>query len=97
MRVRVKLIATYRQHLPPGTHGDTVELEVAAGTTVADVLQPFGIPLDDSSVIVLNGRTVPLDTPLQEGDTVAAFSAIAGGGETGKDMPDSLVLESPIL
>jgi len=51
MRVRVKLIATYRQHLPPGTRGDTVELEVAAGSTVADVLQPFGIPLDDSSVI----------------------------------------------
>jgi len=46
---------------------------------------------------VLNGRTVPLDTPLQEGDTVAAFSAIAGGGEAGKGMPDSSVLESPIL
>ncbi len=86
MRVRVKLIATYREHLPPGTRGDTVELEVTEGSTVAEVLAPFGIPLDDSSVIVVNGRTVPLDTPLREGDTVAAFSAIAGGGEDGKGM-----------
>lgn len=81
MRVRVKLIATYRQHLPPGTQGDTVELDVPDGSTIAQVLQPFGIPLDDSSVIVLNGRTVSLDTPLQEGDTIAAFSAIAGGSQ----------------
>ncbi len=84
MHVRVKLIATYREYLPPGTRGDTVELEVAEGSTVAEVLAPFGIPLDDSSVIVVNGRTVPLETPLQEGDTIAAFSAIAGGGEDGK-------------
>jgi len=37
------------------------------------------VPLDDTSVILINGLTVPLDTPLTEGDTVAAFSAIAGG------------------
>jgi molybdopterin converting factor small subunit len=30
-------------------------------------------------VIVLNGLTVPLDTPLSAGDMVTAFSAIAGG------------------
>lgn len=79
MHVQVKLIATYRQYLPPGTQGDTVELDVPTGSTIAQVLQRFGIPLDDSSVIVLNGRTAPLDTPVQEGDTIAAFSAIAGG------------------
>ncbi len=79
MKIRVKLIATYRQLLPPGTRGNTVEVEVPAGTTVAEALQPFGVPLDDTSVIVVNGLTVPLDTALQEGDEVAAFSAVAGG------------------
>jgi len=39
----------------------------------------YNVPLDDTSVILLNGLTVPLDTALAEGDTVAAFSAIAGG------------------
>ena len=79
MKVYVKLIATYREHLPPETEGNLVTVDVPAGTTVGQILTPFGIPLDDSSVIVLNGLTVALDTPLSEGDTVSAFSAIAGG------------------
>ena len=79
MRVYVKLIATYREHLPPGTNGNITEVDVPPGSTVREILTPFEIPLDDSSVIVLNGLTVPLDTVVEEGDTVAAFSAIAGG------------------
>lgn len=79
MRVLVKLIAIYREHLPPGTDGNIAEVDVPPGSTVGEVLTQFNIPLDDSSVIVLNGLTVPLDTVVAEGDTVAAFSAIAGG------------------
>ena len=79
MKVHVKLIATYMEHLPPGTQGNTTTVDVSPGSTVKEVLMPFGIPLDDSSVIVLNGLTVDLDTPVSEGDKVAAFSAIAGG------------------
>ena len=79
MQVHVKLIATYLQHLPPGTEGNIATVDVPSGSTVGEVLMPFGIPLDDSSVIVLNGLTVPLHTPVSEGDTISAFSAIAGG------------------
>jgi sulfur carrier protein ThiS len=79
MKVYVKLIATYQEHLPPGTEGNIIEVVVPKGSTVEDVLTPYGIPLDDSSVILVNGLTVPLDTPVSEGDRVAAFSAIAGG------------------
>jgi sulfur carrier protein ThiS len=79
MQVHVKLIATYIQHLPPGTVGNIVTVDIPAGSTVEAVLIPFGIPLDESSVVVLNGLTVDLQTPVSEGDTISAFSAIAGG------------------
>ena len=79
MLVHVKMIANYRQVLPPGAKHGVVDLEVPAGTTVHDAISRFDIPLNDESVIVLNGLTVDMDTPLQEGDTVTAFSAIAGG------------------
>ncbi|MBN1454503.1 MAG: MoaD/ThiS family protein [Anaerolineales bacterium] len=79
MQVHVKLIATYRDHLPPGAEGNITTVDAPAGATVKDILVPFGIPLDDSSVIVLNGLTVALHTPVSEGDTISAFSAIAGG------------------
>ena len=79
MKIYVKLIATYREHLPPGTQGNTASVDVPLGSSVKDVLSPFGIPLDGSTVIAVNGRTVPLDTTVSEGDRVAAFSAIGGG------------------
>jgi sulfur carrier protein ThiS len=79
MQVHVKLIATYQRLLPSGTKGNVIPLEVPEGTTIGQVMTRFEVPLDDTSVILLNGLTVPLDTPLSEGDTAAAFSAIAGG------------------
>ncbi len=79
MKVYVKLIATYRELLPPGTQGNKIEIDVPKGARVSDVMAQFNIPQDESSVIAVNGLAVPLSTPLEEGDRVAAFSAIAGG------------------
>ncbi|MBM4428269.1 MAG: hypothetical protein FJ031_13700 [Chloroflexi bacterium] len=79
MMIHVKLIANYRDALPPVHKHGVVELDVPEGTTVYDAISRFDIPLNDESVIVLNGLTVDMDTPLKEGDMVTAFSAIAGG------------------
>lgn len=79
MMIHVKLIANYRDQLPPEANNGVVEVDVPDGTTVREAISRFDIPLDDTSVIVLNGLTVDMNTPLKEGDTVTAFSAIAGG------------------
>jgi sulfur carrier protein ThiS len=67
------------QLLPPETKGNLIKIDVRPGTTLANALSQFRVPLDDSSVILLNGLSVELETVLTEGDTVSAFSAIAGG------------------
>jgi len=79
MKISVRLIATFMELLPPGTKGNKIEIEVPEGTTASDVMTQFNVPQDASSVIVVNGLTVPLSTILVEGDVVSAFSAIAGG------------------
>ncbi|MBM3181461.1 MAG: MoaD/ThiS family protein [Chloroflexi bacterium] len=79
MMIQVKLIANYRDQLPPEAKNGVVEVDVPDGTTVREAISRFDIPLDDTSVIVLNGLTVDMNTPLKEGDIVTAFSAIAGG------------------
>lgn len=79
MMIHVRLLANYREHLPPEAKNGGVELDVTDGTTVREVMARFPIPLDDTSVIVVNGLTVDLDTTLIAGDVVSAFSAIAGG------------------
>ncbi len=79
MMIHVKMLANYRAVLPPGAKHGMVELNLSEGATVYDAVSRFDIPINDESVIVLNGLTVDLNTPLKEGDTVTAFSAIAGG------------------
>ncbi len=79
MLVYVKMIANYRAILPPEAKHGVVELDVPEGSTVYDVVSRYPIPLNDESVIVLNGLMTELNAPLKEGDVVTAFSAIAGG------------------
>ena len=79
MMIRVKMIANYRDALPAGHKHGVIELDVPDGATVYDAISRFHCPLHAESVIVLHGLTVDLHTPLHDGDTITAFSAIAGG------------------
>jgi molybdopterin converting factor small subunit len=79
MKVNVRLIGSYRKLFPSETKGSSIEVEVPRGTTIAELLSQFEVPLTDDSVIVVNGLSVDWETALVEGDEVAAFSAMAGG------------------
>jgi sulfur carrier protein ThiS len=80
VKVRVKLIAIYRKLLPPGVEGNQFEVDIEPGTTVGEVLRPYGVPLDPTSVILINGHAVTdYDHELADGDKIGAFSAVAGG------------------
>jgi hypothetical protein len=47
-KVYVKLIATYRDTFR-STEGNIATVDVPTGATIAEVLAPFGIPLDERS------------------------------------------------
>ena len=79
IKVQLKLFATYRNYLPPGTAGSVVDVQVPVGTRVGDLLHQFGLPQNESRVILVNGLGVMEDQVLQENDVIAAFPAMAGG------------------
>jgi molybdopterin converting factor small subunit len=79
MRITLKLFATFRRYLPPGTQGHAHHLDVPVDTSIAEVLNRFEIPTDGAGVILLNGRTAEPEQVLQKGDVVAVFPAMAGG------------------
>jgi molybdopterin converting factor small subunit len=79
MKVRLKLFATFRRYLPPGTQGSARDMEVPDDTQVSDLLSQFGVPEKESLVILVNGRDAGPDRVLQEGDVVAVFPTLAGG------------------
>jgi sulfur carrier protein ThiS len=78
MKITLKLFTGFRRHLPARSRASACELEVAAGSTVGEVLTRFDVPMD-GAVILVNGRTAAPERALEEGDVLAAFPAMAGG------------------
>ena len=79
MQISVKFIATYRKLLPEGTSGNSIQLEVADGTRLEELLASFNVPGERESVILVNGHAPADDQVLMPGDLVIAFPAMAGG------------------
>jgi molybdopterin converting factor small subunit len=79
MKVRLKLFATFRRYLPPGTQGSACDVEVPDSTPVSELLSRFGVPQKESLMILVNGRDAGPDRVLQDGDVVAVFPTLAGG------------------
>lgn len=79
MKIKVKLLATYRRKLPEGTEGNTCVLEIPENYRVEDVLNIFEIPNDSSSVVLVNGCSPEENQRLNESDEVCVYSAMAGG------------------
>ena len=79
MRVEVRLFATLARYLPKDTQAGRAYLEVAEGSTVADVAAALGIPPDLSRIILVNDAEADEDRPLEAGDVVTLFPPLAGG------------------
>lgn len=74
MQVTVKVFATLRNNREKEKLMDFEE-----GTTPRNVLRSMTIPEEDASIIMINGRSVKLDTPLKDGDVLALFPPVGGG------------------
>jgi molybdopterin converting factor small subunit len=79
VKVVVQLFATLAAHLPAGARGDSVNLEVPPGATIADVVRALKIPADLDCLRVLNGHDAALETPLSDGDVVTLCPPLVGG------------------
>lgn len=74
MEIEVRLFAGLRQF---AQQNDKIELD--DGKSVSDLLERLGIPPSKVAIILVNGRHAEQDQPLQDGETVSLFPAIAGG------------------
>jgi sulfur carrier protein ThiS len=84
MRVTLKLYATLTDHLPPAARaGNRVELDIAPGSTIPEVIAPFNLPQKLVHLVLVNGVFIPpaqrATHALLEGDVLAIWPPIAGG------------------
>lgn len=82
MEIEVKLYGTLRQHRPSQAEGmphHPFSITVPDGTAVETLLAHLEIPDGLVSAAAVNGVSVELTTPLNNGDKVSLFPPAAGG------------------
>ena len=83
MKITFKLFANLTDYLPTERKYNTIELDVAAATTIGDLVSRFSLPPKQVHLVLVNGLYVePALRPtrvLQDGDVVAIWPPVAGG------------------
>jgi len=76
--VSVKLFATLKKYLPPGSEEGT-SVTLPAGSTVLDVVDALKIPHEQATMLVAGDTYVEKTTPLTDGLQLNIFPPLAGG------------------
>jgi len=80
MKIEVRLFATLRQYLPPGSGRSAAEVALADDACIADVIAKLAIPPAQVALVLVNGRyEADHARRLDEGEVLSLFPHIAGG------------------
>lgn len=84
MQITFKLYASLGDYLPADKRqGNAMALTVPEGATIAQVVEPFNLPMKLVHLVLVNGAFVPPEQrgsrQLVEGDVLAIWPPIAGG------------------
>ncbi|WP_347351351.1 MoaD/ThiS family protein [Acetoanaerobium noterae] len=74
MQITVKLFANLREN-----REKIMDMDVSSDTTVKDIIESLGIPLQDVAIIMINGRGTNFDAVLKSDDVLALFPPVGGG------------------
>ena len=79
MTIKVKLFATLRKYLPGLELGKAAEIQLDSGSTIMDLYNELGIPVEEIKLAYVNGIYCEPDTILKNGDEIGIFPPIGGG------------------
>ncbi|MBW2438969.1 MAG: MoaD/ThiS family protein [Deltaproteobacteria bacterium] len=79
MKIQVILFGTLRNGFPDHDPVHGLEVELADGSSVADLVDHLEIPRTRLGVVSVGGVLVKADTRLKDRDRVRVFQPIAGG------------------
>lgn len=68
-----------RRYQPDLGHGESLQVELAEGSRIADLLERLGVPKNETKQVFVNGRIQLSDYVLKDGEEVGIFPPIAGG------------------
>ena len=74
MQITVKLFANFKEN-----REKIMDMDVSSDTTVKEIIESLGIPLQDVAIIMINGRGTNFDAVLKSDDVLALFPPVGGG------------------
>jgi sulfur carrier protein ThiS len=84
MHITFKLYASLTKYLPHEARYDNrIPLELPEGSSIQQVIEPYGMPKELVHLVLINGVYVPPDERMSrvlvDGDVLAIWPPIAGG------------------
>ncbi len=80
MRIELRLFASLRKKLPPGSPRGKCDLELPENATIAAVLTRMDIPAASAQMVLVNGEhDRDFGRTLRDGDVLSIFPPVAGG------------------
>lgn len=83
MEVTVKLFAILGKYLPPNATHNEVQMDIAEGTSVSQLMQQLHLPPELTHVAMINGIYIDPDdrdqTTFSPGDEFVVFPPVTGG------------------
>lgn len=78
MALHIKISSTLRAHIPAYDPLQGLDRDFTQ-CTAAQLAEKLGLPLREIKFVMINGRQMPMDTELHDGDRVAYFPPVGGG------------------
>ena len=80
MKIELRLFASLRKRLPPGSPRGKCDLELPDGTTIGQLLLRMDIPRASAQMVLVNGdHDSDFERALRDGDVLSVFPPVAGG------------------
>ncbi len=79
MQVEIRLFATFREFLPPGSSMFSFKKSLDKDTTVAQIIEELKLPENVPKIVIINGLHSTTDSVLKDGDVLSIFPPVAGG------------------
>lgn len=89
VNIEIGLFMDFTKYFPAEPANGRVAMSLEDGATVKDLLTILGIPINESKLVVINGVSQGVSDKatdkvnireLKEGDVVAVFPSVVGGG-----------------
>lgn len=79
MKVKVKLFASLRKYIPELDLGESLDVSMESGSSIAQLYEQLGIPEDEVKLAFVNGQYRKSEYVLSDEDEIGIFPPIGGG------------------